>query len=153
MKYSGVLYVTVALTALLYPVAGITASECEHTSQTLRTLDQKRVDAQIQGDIATLGPLLGDDLTFIHASGLVQNKAEFLSDLKTGKRVYKSIKNSDLNIRMLQGAAVITARSDIDVAFEGKENALSVRVTEVYAERNGRWQLIAYQSTRATPQP
>jgi len=153
MKYSGVLYVTVALTALLYPVARITASEAEHTSQTLRTLDQKRVDAQIQGDIATLGPLLGDDLTFIHASGLVQNKAEFLSDLKTGKRVYKSIKNSDLNIRMLQGAAVITARSDIDVAFEGKENALSVRVTEVYAERNGRWQLIAYQSTRATPQP
>jgi hypothetical protein len=79
------------------------------------TLDNERADAQMRRDFAALDRVLADDLTYIHASGLVQNKAEFIADLKSNKRIHTSIKFSDLNVRLLQGVAVITGHSEIHV--------------------------------------
>lgn len=151
MKRRNILYALVALPMFLLVSAELHSSDTAGTSAALLAMDQKRVDAQIQGDLVTLDPFLGDDLSYVHASGLLQTKTEFLADLKGGKRQYKSIKNSELVLRMLQGAAVITGRSEIDVVTDGKEISLSVRITEVYAKRGMRWQLIAYQSTSVKP--
>lgn len=136
---------------LLNPQTHLHAADAGTTSKAFIALDSERAEAQIQRDFAALDRLLADDLTYIHASGLVQNKADFIADLKSNKRLYTSIKNSDVTVRLLKGVAVITARSDIHLVHEGKENDLSLRVTEVYAKRKGSWQLIAYQSTRLTP--
>jgi hypothetical protein len=151
MKYRESLYILLALLLLLSPRTQLRAADTGKTTKAIVTLDSERADAQVRGDFATLDRVLGDDLTFVHASGLAQNKAEFLADLKSGKRTYTSIKNSDVNVRLLKGTAVVTARSEIHVVHEGKENDLSIRVTEVYALRKAHWQLIAYQSTRIAP--
>jgi len=151
MKPRAILCISLALLALLCPRTRLHASDDAKTTKDIVALDSERAAAQVRGDFAILDRVLGDDLTFIHASGLVQSKAEFIADLKSGKRTYTSIKNSDVNVRLLNGAAVITARSEIHVVHEGKENNLSLRITEVYALRKAHWQLIAYQSTRVTP--
>jgi len=151
MKYRASLCALIALSMLLCPHIDLYASDTAKDQKAVLTIDQERTEAQIKQDSATLDRLLGDDLTYVHASGLVQSKTEFIADLKSSKRVYKSVTNSDVNVRLLQGAAVITAKSEISVSFEGNENELSLRVIEVYAKRNGRWQLIAYQSTRLKP--
>ena len=151
MKHRAILCILIALSMLLCPHIDLYASDTAKDQKAVLTIDQERTDAQIKQDAATLDRLLGDDLTYVHASGLVQSKAEFIADLKSSKRVYKSVINSDVNVRLLQDAAVITAKSEISVSFEGKENDLSLQVIEVYAKRNGRWQLIAYQSTRLKP--
>jgi hypothetical protein len=151
MKSRAVLGARLALVILLSWQTQLHAADTGETANAIIALDSQRADAQVKGDFATLDRVLADDLTYIHASGLVQNKAEFLADLKSGKRTYTSIKTSDVNVRLLKGTAIITAGSEIRVVHEGKENALSVRVTEVYALRKAHWQLIAYQSTRVTP--
>jgi uncharacterized protein (TIGR02246 family) len=151
VRHRAILCILIALSMLLCPHIDLYASDTAKDQKAVLTIDQERTDAQIKQDAATLDRLLGDDLTYVHASGLVQSKAEFIADLKSSKRVYKSVINSDVNVRLLQDAAVITAKSEISVSFEGKENDLSLQVIEVYAKRNGRWQLIAYQSTRLKP--
>jgi hypothetical protein len=151
MKSRQIFYVLLTFLILVSQRPDLHASDTTATTKALIALDGERADAQIRPDFAVLDRLLADDLTYIHASGLVQNKAEFIADLKSNKRIYKSIKNSDVNVRVVEGAAVITCRSEIQIVHEGKENDISVRVTEVYAKRNGTWQLIAYQSTRVTP--
>jgi uncharacterized protein (TIGR02246 family) len=151
VKHRAILCILIALSMLLCPHIDLYASDTAKDQKAVLTIDQERTDAQIKQDAAMLDRLLGDDLTYVHASGLVQSKAEFIADLKSSKRVYKSVINSDVNVRLLQDAAVITAKSEISVSFEGKENDLSLQVIEVYAKRNGRWQLIAYQSTRLKP--
>jgi ketosteroid isomerase-like protein len=143
--------VLLGLLTLLYPRADLHASDTAEITKAIVMLDNERADAQVRRDYAALDRLLGDDLTYVHASGLTQNKADFIADLKSSKRIYTSIKSSDLNVRVMQDTAVITGHSDIHVVHEGKENDLSLRITAVYANRNGRWQLIAYQSTRQTP--
>jgi len=151
MKSRAILCIPLALLTLLYPLSLLHASDRDNVTKAIVAVDSERADAQVRKDFATLDRTLGDDLTYIHASGLVQNKAEFLADLKSGKRTYTLIRNSDVTVRLLKGAAVITAGSEIHVVHEGKENDLSIRVTEVYALRKAHWQLIAYQSTRVTP--
>jgi hypothetical protein len=141
-----------ALLTLLYPQNDLHASDAAEITRDIVTLDNERADAQVRRDYVALDRLLGDDLTYVHASGLVQNKADFIADLKSSKRIYTSIKSSDdLIVRVLQDVAVVTGHSEIRVVHEGKENNLSLQVIEVYAKRNGHWQLIAYQSTRQTP--
>jgi uncharacterized protein (TIGR02246 family) len=151
MKFRVIVCAITALSLLLCLDVRLFASDSTKDQRAVLAVDQERTDAQIKQDAGRLDRLLGDDLTYVHASGLVQSKAEFINDLKSGKRVYKTVANSDVEVRLLQDAAVITAKSEISVSFEGKENDLSLRVIEVYAKRNGGWQLIAYQSTRLKP--
>lgn len=151
MKFRAILSILLALLFLVSPPTPLHALDIEKATKAILALDNERADAQVRGDLETLGRVLGDDLTYVHASGLVQSKAEFLADLKLGKRTYTSIKTSGVNVRLLKETAVVTARSEIHVMHEGKENALSIQVIEVYALRKAHWQLIAYQSTRVTP--
>jgi hypothetical protein len=151
MKSREILCALVALLILLLLGADLGASDTATITKAILNLDSERADALTRRDFAVLDRLLGNDLTYIHASGVVQNKADFLADLRSGKRIYTSIKSSDLNVRLLRGAAVITGLTEIHVTVESKESDLSLRVTEVYAKRKGRWQLIAYQSTRKAP--
>ena len=151
MKHRAILCALIALSMLLCAHIDLYASDSAKDQKAVLTADQERTEAQIKQDVATLDRLLGDDLTYVHASGLVQGKAEFIADLKSSKRLYKNVTTSDVNVRLLKDGAVITAKSQISVSFDGKENNLSLQVIEVYAKRNGRWQLIAYQSTRLKP--
>src|SRR5579862_4286287 len=151
MKFR-VIFCTITAVSLLLCLNGrLLASDSEEDKKAVLSADQERTDAQIKQDALALDRLLGDDLSYVHASGLVQVKADFIADLKSSKRVYKKVTNSDVNVRLLQDAAVITAKSEVSVSFDGKENNLSLQVIEVYAKRNGGWQLIAYQSTRLKP--
>jgi hypothetical protein len=141
----------VAAALIAYTPVRAHAANTSDVEKALLTLDQKRADAQVRADIGVLEAILGDDLTFVHASGAVQSKADFLADLKSGKRVYKSVKSSGVHVRVFGHVAVITGESDIIVVNDQKEHELSLRVTEVYADRNRHWQMIAYQSTRMSP--
>lgn len=148
MKHTAILCALIALSMLLSADIDLYGSDTVKEQKGVLTADMERTEAQIKQDAATLDRLLGDDLIYVHASGLVQGKAEFIADLRSSRRIYKKVTNSDVNVRVLKDAAVITAKSQITVSFEGKENELSLQVIEVYAKRNGRWLLIAYQSTR-----
>ena len=155
MKHRIFLCVILSIPILLYPQTYLHASNAadraDRMEKAIVALDSERANAMIQRDLATLDRVLGNDLTFIHASGLLESKAELLADFKSGKRRYISITNSDVNVRVIDKVAIITARSNVRVVHEGKESNLSLRVTEAYAKRKGGWQLIAYQSTRLAP--
>lgn len=117
--------------------------------QTLRQLEDERVEALVAGDIVKLERLFADDLTYTHATGVIQTKAEFLADLKSGKRAFKSMKHSDVQVRVYGPTGVLTGRSDYRFLREGQETDISVRFTEIfYKNRNGLWQMVAWQSTR-----
>jgi len=102
--------------------------------------------AVIEKDEAALQRLLADDLTYTHASGRTQDKAEYIAAVvKTGR--YESFTESDTKIRMYGKTAILTGFVDVKIA--GQE-PYRVRTIEVYIENNGRWQLTAKQSARIT---
>ena len=124
------------------------AAQDTKVEQAIKHLDEQRIAALIQPDIPALEAITADDFTYTHTSGQTQTKAEFFGDFKAGTRVFKSLKESDVQVRVYGNAAILTGRCDLTGVNAGKDFVLAMHFTEVYANLNGHWQWIMWQSTR-----
>ena len=115
----------------------------------IEKMERARFDAQVRGDLAALERMLHDDLTYVHSNARRETKAEFLDSLKTGALKYVSIEPVDISVRTFGPAfAVIVGHARIKTLSQGKETPFVIRYTDVWVQRDGRWQMVAWQSTR-----
>ena len=111
-------------------------------------LDQARMTAMANKDVAALTAVLADDLVYTHSSARLDTKQSLIGATLAGTTVYESVKPSAVQAQDLGDTVVLTGVADIKVLSNGKPNAFSVRFTDVYAKRAGNWQMVAWQSTR-----
>ena len=112
-------------------------------------LEQQRVQAMLRGDVQALSRILADDLTYTHSSGTVDTKASFLDAISSGQLKYKAFDRSDLRVRAYGNAAVVTGRAAVQVDVAQKPSSPTILFTDVYVRQpEGRWQMVAWQSTR-----
>ena len=116
--------------------------------QAIIDLDKKRMYAMAEKDFATLNAALADDLIYTHSSARLDTKASLIGNMQSGSTVYTSVEPSEVKAQDLGDAVVLTGIAQIKVVSQGKPNAFGVRFTDVYAKRNGRWQMVTWQSTR-----
>ena len=116
--------------------------------QAVIDLDRKRMQATVAKDIATLESLLADDLIYTHSSARLDTKQSLIVGMTAGSTVYTSLEPSDVKAQDLGDTVVLTGVAQIKVVSNGTPNAFGVRFTDVYANRNGRWQMVTWQSTR-----
>jgi len=114
----------------------------------VEALEKARFKAQIALDVATLRPMLADDLYYCHSSGMCQNKEEFIGFVTSGTNKYLAMDVISMKPRLVDGAVVVNGKLDIRVITNGKEQHFQGIYTDVYAKRDGRWQLVTWQSTR-----
>jgi ketosteroid isomerase-like protein len=111
-------------------------------------LDRKRMTAMAEQDYATLNDVIADDLVYTHSTARLDTKASLIGNMKSGSTVYTSVVPSDVKAQDLGDSVVLTGACRISVNAGGRPNSFGVRFTDVYARRGGRWQMIAWQSTR-----
>ena len=116
--------------------------------QTVIDLDRKRMQAMAAKDITTLESLLADDLVYTHSSARLDTKQSLIVGMTSGSTVYTSVEPSDVKAQDFGDTVVLTGTCQIKVTANGTPNAFGVRFTDVYARRNGRWQMVTWQSTR-----
>src|SRR5689334_1886038 len=114
----------------------------------VEALEKARFQAQIALDVPKLRPMLADDLYYCHSSGVCQNKEEFIGFVTSGTNKYVAMDVIDMKPRLIDGAVVVNGKLDIRVITNGKEQHFQGIYTDVYAKRDGRWQLVTWQSTR-----
>ena len=114
-------------------------------AQGVREASEGWRQAIIKQDEAALQRVLADDLSYSHASGKTQNKAEYIAAVTKGPSNYESFSESDTKIRVYGKTGVLTGY--VDVKTVGRPS-YRVRTLEVYVENNGEWQLAAKQSAR-----
>jgi ketosteroid isomerase-like protein len=117
-------------------------------AQMIIDLDRKRMQAMAQKDVATLNDLLADDLIYTHSSARLDTKQSLIGNMDSGATVYNAVEPSDVKAQDLGDAVVLTGVARIRVTSGGTPNAFAVRFTDVYANRGGKWQMVAWQSTR-----
>jgi len=111
--------------------------------------ERARFEAMTRGDLAALGQMLHDDLTYVHSNARRETKTEFLNALKSGTLKYVSIEPVEISVRTYGPAfAVIVGHVRVTTLSQGKENPFTLRYTDVWVHRDGRWQMAAWQSTR-----
>lgn len=114
----------------------------------VRTAEHARFEAMINHDVTALDTLLADDLSYVHTGGNLQSRSQFLNTIKKQQLVYESITPSNVRVRVYDGLAVATGRSDMRVRNSAGLNSFAVRFTEVYVRRDGRWLLAAWEAKR-----
>ena len=108
-------------------------------AQMIIDLDRKRMQAMAQKDIDTLSTLLADDLIYCHSSARLDTKQSLIGNMQSGSTVYNAVDPSDVKAQDLGSAVVLTGIARIRVTSNGTPNAFSVRFTDVYADRGGKW--------------
>jgi ketosteroid isomerase-like protein len=117
-------------------------------AQKIIELDRQRMNAMARKDLATLNTLLSDELVYTHSSARLDTKQSLIGAMESGSTVYTSLEPSDVKAADFGNVVVLTGAARIHVTSQGKPNAFSVRFTDVYAEKNGQWQMVTWQSTR-----
>jgi ketosteroid isomerase-like protein len=105
--------------------------------------------AQVKSDKAALERLLADDYRLANSSGRIQDKQAFIADQTapgyrldpfTVEEPYERVMGE---VALLGGAATLTG------ADGGKPYSVRLRFLDVWQRRDGRWQVIFTQATRA----
>ena len=104
--------------------------------------------ALLKKDSVNLTKLLADDVSYGHSNGLIQSRAQLISDVMSGTQDYKSIEPSDMNIRVYDNSAVVTMKSKIIMTMQGKALDLSMNVLLNWVYKDNDWKLVARQSVK-----
>jgi ketosteroid isomerase-like protein len=113
----------------------------------IKKIEQKRNEALLKHDVATLDQMTSNDYSFINQRGELRTKAEILSGFKSGSFNYDAREISDLEVRVYGDAAVVTGRAKQKGVENSKDYSGENRFTRVYVKQNGRWLSVALQVT------
>jgi len=113
----------------------------------VRLAERARFEAMMHQDVASLDTLLDDGLTYHSGSG-VQSRQQFMNAIKKQQLVYESIQPGQVRVRVYDGLALATGRSQMRVRNSAGLSNYLVKFTEVYIRRDGHWLLTAWQTKR-----
>ena len=118
--------------------------------QEIRQREMQRFEAMVRGDAGALDDILSGDLTYTHATGVFETKAEFIAKLKSGQTKYESFTPEDMLVRVFGTTGVVTGKARVKVQAKGEHLSFQLRFTDVYVKQGNRWQMVAWQATRLT---
>ena len=115
----------------------------------LRLADDARIAAPPAGEADQLAPLLSAELSYGHADGRVQTKAEFLNATHSGRVVYRRYDYRDRVFTQLdENVATMSGRAELAVRVGEKDIAFRLRFLAIWKREEGAWRLFAYQSAK-----
>jgi ketosteroid isomerase-like protein len=128
------------------------AGQADNPEQELRERLREWDEAYARRDREALNRILADDLFFTDAAGKVNNKAQYIMAIIKSPDIslIESVGSDDLKIRLYGDAAVVTGRSGIRGRPRHPATRNLFRFTDLWVKRQGRWQVVASQVTRAT---
>ncbi|WP_395394910.1 nuclear transport factor 2 family protein [Novosphingobium sp. BL-8A] len=114
-----------------------------HDEASLIATEDAFFAAQISHDFATVDASLGDELVYCHANGRRETRGDHLAALRDGHLDYRRIDPSDRVVHVYGDVGTSRANLTMQVG----ERTMKASVLGVYAWRDGRWQLVSWQTT------
>lgn len=121
--------------------------------ETIRKLDNERIQAQIHADVAALDRIYAADFMGVGPSGTVRTKPQVILDFTSGDLKFQSITTDDVQVRIYGDTAVETGLSTMIGQDKGKTVPRDTRFTRVWVKQQGHWRLVAnHYSSQTTRQ-
>jgi hypothetical protein len=110
------------------------------TKVMLIQMDKAWTAAELRGDLKEVSTYIAEDFWGTNTSGVMQNKAQYMADLKASKDTDTA---DDYAVRFFgPDLAIMTHRGTV----KGEHN-LQYRSTHVWVNRGGKWQIVAHHGT------
>jgi len=104
--------------------------------------------AIVRKDRAAIAANMADDFRSIDGAGTVETKPAFVDGLMDAKLTIDPYAVEDFDVRLFGDVALLSGRTKMTGRFDGKPFTSHYRYIDVYAKRNGRWQIVSVQITR-----
>ncbi len=121
-----------------------------------QTADEKAVAAAVESlrvtmidpNKATLEAIVGDNLSYGHSSGKVEDKSAFIESLLTGKSDFTSIALTEQVIKITDNTAVVRHVFKGETLANGTPGVANINVVLVWVKTKGQWKLVARQALK-----
>ncbi|MBV6756431.1 nuclear transport factor 2 family protein [Rhodococcus opacus] len=117
-----------------------------------RTFDRDRLAAMVAGDLDTLDALIADTALYIHSTGEVDTKTDYLAKLTSGQFRYATATAQDHRVTELGSAVALTYRIQAEVVFPAGSRQISARATAVWRQFDDGIRLTLFHSTALQPE-
>lgn len=136
-------FVVIAAFAALPCHNAVAAGKQSTPASEVLTLEQKWNDVYKRSDVATMNILLADDYIITTEDGSTFSKMGYIAHNGNSTVQVDVSKMSDLMVRMHGNTAVVTGAYYEKGVEDGKDYEYHDRLTDVWLNSKGRWQLIA----------
>ena len=102
--------------------------------------------AMIAADRSALDKLAAAELSYGHSSGRLENKAEFIEALASGKSGFSAIELSDQTVNVVDKIALVRHVFNGTRCKEGDKMKLSILT--VWLQQQEQWKLLARQAAK-----
>lgn len=104
--------------------------------------------AEQNKDAAALANLLADDIVYVDYDGSMSTKQQFLAEVKSADITGEQINNEGVTVHLYGNNVAVSTGIYRDKGMEkGKPFSRRGRFTNVWLNRDGKWECIASQST------
>lgn len=104
--------------------------------------------AMVDGNGAVLKDIAADALTYGHSSGKIEDKAEFVNTIATGKSDFVSIDLKDQTIQISNDVAIVRHTFFAKTNDGGKPGEVNLKILTVWQKQKGGWKLLARQAVK-----
>ena len=109
--------------------------------------DARRTKATLDKDTAILATLFGDDLLYVHGSGTAETKEQYIGLIASRHYDYRSLTQLRRSFRGYGDLVLVDGDVRIQVVVPAGERNFVSRYLQAWAKRDGRWQMVSWQST------
>ena len=141
-------HITITVISLACWLVSLKAQVTGDAAREIRDLEAQRFRAMETVDVPTLNRILSDDLIYTHANGVRHTKFELIGVLGSGEMKYESITTNDVQVRIFNDTAIVTGRASMKIKARGATENFELTYLDVYVQQEGRWQMVAWQSSR-----
>lgn len=125
------------------------AAAASHIPTDLATAVHGYDQAQIQGNKAELERWLADDYLLVNSSGATETKAQLVADYTAPGFKIEPFTVEQPVERVWGDGAVMGGIATLKGTDSGKPFEMRLRFADIWAKRNGRWQVIYTQVAKA----
>ena len=120
----------------------------ENLVSSLVAAHHSRIQALLEGDLETLGKVVGEDLIFVSAHGKMQTRPEVFAAFESGALKIERMVSRDIAARLYGDIGILIYRADTKMTDGAVTIEGMTRSTTVYARRGDGWQLISQHQSR-----
>ena len=130
----------------------MTTEEAGAITRELEAIEQQLAATWKSGDCEGWAALVAPEWSVIHITGDVITRDEALQMCRDAPVRMAEMTIDDVSVRPFGGAAVVTGRTTATTDGGPASETVTLRFTDVFVRRAGRWQAVASHATRLTSQ-
>jgi len=122
--------------------------QVEPIREEILRLERERCRALVARDLQALAGLMDDRLVHVHATGKVDDKAQYL-EMVAQHIDFLSVERADMNVRVHGDTAIASGRLEQAIVLResGEERLMKAYTTQVWLRGEGGWRQCAFQAT------